>query len=90
MNLHVRIEHVVLEGLPLHAHDGDLVQAAIRTELQRLFTEQGMPADMQLGIGPDGVHAPRLRLDASPHAGDIGVQIGAGIYHAVAGPNHET
>ena len=35
VNLH--IERLVLEGLPLGAHEGPLVQAAIEVELGRLF-----------------------------------------------------
>jgi hypothetical protein len=43
MRVRLRIEHVVLDGLPLQASDGPLVQAALAAELGRRLAEPGVP-----------------------------------------------
>jgi hypothetical protein len=37
MTIRIHIEHLVLEGLPLGAHEGPQVQAAVEAELARLM-----------------------------------------------------
>ena len=42
MRLRLRIERVVLDGLPLQAADGSQVQAALAAELERRLAEHGV------------------------------------------------
>ncbi len=74
----VRIEELVLHGLPLTRSQGPVVQAAVETELARLLTEQGMSrssADTTPRLSAGSI---QLTKDNNPaHLGD---QIGQAVY----------
>ena len=42
MNINVHIERLILDSLPVANGRGDLVQAAVETELTRLLAEKGL------------------------------------------------
>lgn len=80
VNLH--IERLVIEGLPLGAHEGPLVQAAIEAELGRLFGDNT--------FARDGLHSwdmPLVRAEPMVAAGGssdaLGAQIGQAIYGGI-------
>ncbi len=89
MNINLHIERLILDGLPVEARDSALVQAAVEAELGRLLSERGIPSDLQTDVNQARIPAPTLRLNSSFHAKEIGTQIGAGIYSAFEGLNHE-
>jgi hypothetical protein len=83
MNIHLHIEHLVLDRLPLEAAHDPAVQAAVEAELMRLLGEDGLaPGFRQRGAlayarGSD-VH---LASASVPDA--LGRQIGGAIYHSL-------
>lgn len=87
--MNIPIERLILDGLPVEAGESVLVQAAVEAELVRLFSERGIPRDLQTGVNNARILAPTLRLNSLPHATETGAQIGAGIYSAFAGLNRE-
>ena len=89
MSINLHIERLVLDGLPVDARGGAQVKAAVRAELVRRMAESGVPAGLQAGFNKARILAPTLRLNSSFHAKGIGTQIGAGIYRAFEGLNHE-
>jgi hypothetical protein len=42
-NIHIHIERLILDGMPVNGSDGSVVQAAIEGELAHLLTAQGLP-----------------------------------------------
>jgi hypothetical protein len=81
VNVDVRIERLVLEGLPLDPPERLLLQTAVEAELARLLAD-GAP---QMGFGSGGA-VPHLstgpglvRLDQHPR------RLGAGIGQAIYG-----
>jgi hypothetical protein len=89
MSVNLHIERLVLDGLPVDARDGARVEAAVRAELVGRMAESGVPAGLKTGFNKSRILAPMLRLNSSFHAKEIGTQIGAGIYSAFEGLNHE-
>ena len=45
-NIHLHIERLVLDGLPIDRGQGPHVQAAVEAELTRLLTENGLDATL--------------------------------------------
>ena len=43
-NIHLHIERLILDGLPIERAQGPHVQAAVEAELARLLTENGLDA----------------------------------------------
>jgi len=80
INLH--IERLVLDGLPLAAHEGPLVGAAVQAELARLIGEDS-PAERYTRDSA----TPLVHTDAIPGhyaSGDgLGVQIGRAIHGGI-------
>jgi hypothetical protein len=57
MNIHLHIEQLMLDGLPVTDGEGSLVQASLQAELRRVLTNHGLPgihggAMVQLSAGP--------------------------------------
>jgi hypothetical protein len=78
-SVHLRIERLILDGLPLTHSQGALVQAAVEAELSRLLTERGLTSSLLSGGALPSVRAGAIQLssDGSP------VQLGQQIAHAV-------
>jgi len=85
MSIHVHIERLILDGMPIGRHQTGLVRAALEVELTRLLEADGTRASVSpnLSSRADASHAPaatlRLAENASPTA------VGAGIARAVHG-----
>ena len=45
-NIHLHIERLILDGLPIECAQGPHVQAAVEAELARLLTENGLDATL--------------------------------------------
>jgi len=49
MKIHVHIERLVLDGLPVDRHSASLIQEAVQAELSRLFAESGASQSLLSG-----------------------------------------
>lgn len=78
----LHIERLVLEGLPVGAHEGPLVQAAIEAELARLFGEGNFARQAQRNSEVPQVRAEPIRLGGGG-AETLGTQIGQAIYGGI-------
>lgn len=66
MSIHLHIDRLVLEGLPLSQGDGPLLQAALESELTRLLGD-GLSGELAKGAA-----VPRLKaqgIDVAPSDG---------------------
>ena len=82
MNIRLRIDRLILEGLPVGATDGPGVRSAVESELTRLLTSGGVSESLQPGA------IPQLRADAlhySAHSGpkQLGKQIARSLYGGI-------
>lgn len=81
-NVNLHIERLVLEGLPVGAHEGPLVQAAIEAELVRLFADGALTrAGLQGGAVPLVRAEPMVLTEGRGEA--LGTQIGQAIYGGI-------
>ena len=79
MDIHVRIDRLVLEGVTLPAGGGAAVGAALEAELGRLLAEGGLAEAWQAGAAVPSLAAGPVSLAGSP------ADLGAGIARAVYG-----
>lgn len=83
-SVHVRIERLVLEGLPLTRAQGEQVGAALEAELSRLLAEGRLdPALLASGALP-ALPAGPLRLDADTSPARLGRQIARAIHEGIS------
>ncbi len=81
-DIHLHIERLVLEGLPIERSESAVVQAAVEAELTRLLSENGIAAQFQSGGAVPQVRAPGLQLTSNSSA-QIGQQIAQSVYGGI-------
>ena len=82
-NIHVYIERLVLDGLPLERIQVSHIQIAVEAELTRLLAEGGLAADLQPGGIVPSVHANPIQFTAGGDPTQIGTQIAQSIYSGI-------
>jgi hypothetical protein len=80
MNIHVHIERLILDGLPIGAGQGALVQAAVEAELAGLLVEGGIAPVLQSGGALPSVRAAAMQLTAQSSPAQMGQQIAQSVY----------
>ena len=86
MRIRIRIDRVILDGVPIAAAHAPLVRAAIESELGRLFVERGLPGSLA-GGQPRGGATPSLRAPdtrvAREHPTGTGNRIAGAVYRSL-------
>jgi hypothetical protein len=90
MKIHVHIERLILDGLPLGPGGGARVQAAIEAELARLLTAGGTVEGSIAQTWPTGgavpsVPAAPIQLSTGVRPAEIGGQIARSVYGGIGG-----
>jgi hypothetical protein len=80
MSIHVHIERVVLEGLPIRSEDGLAVRDALQTELARRLTEGGLAHEFAAGGAIPSLRAGPLRVEPRLGAAALGRRIAHSVY----------
>lgn len=80
MTIHVHIERLVLDGLPVTRLQGPQVRAAVEAELARRLVAGDLAPGLAQGGAVPSVRAPSITLNAGagPHA--LGRQIATAIH----------
>jgi hypothetical protein len=83
MNIEVRIDHLVLEGLPVDSAQGDLVRVAVEAELTRLFTVGGAASGLTRGDVRPEAHVGEIHFGADDTPARLGERIGRAIHGGI-------
>ncbi|HEV3120750.1 MAG TPA: hypothetical protein VGY53_02555 [Isosphaeraceae bacterium] len=81
MTYNIKIDRLILDGLPLSRSQAPLVQAAAEAELSRLVTEGGLSPSMLSGGAYPTVPATGATTTSSPSA--LGHQIARAVYGGI-------
>lgn len=88
MKIEIRIERLILDGLPLAQLDGASIQAAVEAELVRLLADGAEARALAEGWGAGAalprLSAPAISLPATPRPAEIGEQVARSVYGVVA------
>jgi hypothetical protein len=80
MTIHIHIDRLVLEGLPLGHHEGPLVQAAVEAELARLMGSGTPPPS---GGATARVTAPEISITPNNSPTRLGQQIARSVHGGI-------
>jgi hypothetical protein len=83
MNIHLHIERLILDGLPLGAGQGALMQVAIEAELTRLLAEGGIASGLRSDGTVPNVGAKAMQLTAQSSPAQMGQQIAQSVYAGI-------
>ena len=86
MNIELHIDRLVLDGLPIGAHDGEAVLAAVEAELARLLTEGGISSAWFAGGAVPSIHAGDVNMQVGATPTHLGAQIAGSIYSGIGTP----
>lgn len=78
MNLELNIEELVLDGFP--GIDRDRIARALHTELERLFTEEGVPASLQARGNVAQLDGGSYKAEKGASAEQVGAQVARAVY----------
>jgi hypothetical protein len=81
-NIHLHIERLILDGLPLDRSQGPHVQAAVEAELARLLTVNGLGEQFQSGGAVPSVRAPEMQITNNGST-QIGQRIAQSVYDGI-------
>lgn len=79
MNIHLHIERLVLDGLPLSAADGPRVQAALDVELSRLLAQSGLSPGLHAGGAIPSLSGGTIQVGKESGPPEFGRQIAGAI-----------
>ncbi len=77
-NIELHIEELVLHGFA--GSDSQIVGEAVKSELSRLFTEQGVPPSLEQGGRIDSLKGGDLKLTPGSNAEVIGARVARAVY----------
>ncbi len=83
MKIHVHIERLVLDSLPIERRDAALIQQAVETELARLLADEGPSAAVRAGGSVDRLTGGVIELGRQPAPEDLGGQIAGAVYRSM-------
>ncbi len=84
MNVHLHIDHLVLDGLPVEAGQGELVQAAVQVELTRLLTDAVLAPGLHTGGARPLMPSEDIHLTGNDTPTTLGQQIGRVIHRGIS------
>lgn len=82
-NIHLHIERLILDGLPIERAQAANIRAAVEMELTRLLAENGLAASLQAGGALSGVQASPIWLAPGSPPAQIGAQIAQSVYSGI-------
>jgi len=85
MAIELRIDRLILEGLPLSAAQGALVQRAVEQELARLLAEGGLSESWHAGGAAPVVQGGAITLAPGASPAQMGAQIAQSVYSGLGG-----
>jgi len=77
MNVHLHIDRLVLDGIPMSAADRPRLQAAVEAELARLIETNGITPALASGVTP--------QITLAKDTTQLGVSIANAVYTGIGG-----
>jgi len=77
-NIELKIESLVLYGFP--ASDKDRITRALHRELERLFTEEGVPFSLEAGVDITYLDSESFKVAPNSNPELAGIQMARALY----------
>jgi hypothetical protein len=82
-DIHLYIDRLILDGLPVDGIQTPQVQMAVEAELTRLLVENGIAASLQAGGAMPSLRANEIQATAASNPAQMGSQIAQSIYSGI-------
>lgn len=81
MKIHVHIDRLVLDGLPVDRHSAPAIQEAVQAELSRLFADSGASQSLLLGGAVSSLRTAAIQIASQ----SMPIAVGHKVANAVHG-----
>lgn len=82
MKIHLHIERLILEGLPMERLQGGIVQGAVVDELSSLLASGGLSPELRGGAVP-AVNGGNIALERHVKPAHVGKEIARAVYGGI-------
>jgi hypothetical protein len=89
MRVHVHIERLILDGLPLGSHDGPRLQAALSEELTRLIGGHGISGELRKGGAYPNLRTESVLLPKDANPRRLGTGVAKAVFSAIGRQRHD-
>jgi hypothetical protein len=86
MRIHLHIERLILDGLPVTSLQGPQILAAVEQELGRLLTAHGLLDELRGGIAVPRVRAGAIQLEKENPPARLGQSIARAVHEGIGNP----
>jgi hypothetical protein len=83
VNIHLHIDRLILDGLPVTSAHAPIVKAAVEAELARLLTDGGLSHELHAGVAVPRVSAGPFRPSSDISAPQLGELIARSVYGGI-------
>ncbi len=83
MNVNLRIERLVLEGIDLHPAQRHVLHEALQMELGRLLAEGGIEGSLAAGVSMPALRANGFEMSGESDPVRLGQQIAGSVYGGI-------
>lgn len=83
MNIHLYIDQLVLEGLPVSGGQADLIKSAVEAELKQLLTDGMLAPNLRTKGSLASIQSKELHIAAEETPTSLGLQIGQILYGSI-------
>lgn len=80
MKVHLHIERLILDGLPIERRDAPLVQATVEAEIARLILTEGVAPSLLSGGAIYAQPASSISVTSETTPAELGAQIARSVY----------
>jgi hypothetical protein len=82
-SIHLYIDRLILDGLPIERTQASHIQMAIEAELTRLLVENGLSQSLHGGVAVPSVRANAIQVTTGNNPVQMGNQIAQSIYSGI-------
>ncbi|MDC8448248.1 MAG: hypothetical protein LV473_07810 [Nitrospira sp.] len=83
MNVNLRIDRLVLDGMEIAPEQCPVLQAAVETELSRLLTEGGLSPSLARGVAVPRLSARDIPMASASSPTELGHRIAQSVYGGI-------
>ena len=82
-SIHLYIERLVLDGLPVERSQAPHIQAALEAELRNLLAQNGLAQSLQVSTAVPSMCGDVIHLESNNNLTQMGTQIAQSVYSSI-------
>jgi len=90
MKIHLHIDRLILEGLPVSSMQGSQIRAAIQKELTQLLATHGLSGELRKGVSVPRMRAGTMQFGPESKPAKLGNSIAQAVHEGIGNPKQQS